>query len=684
MSLDRTSETIAHFSGLFQKILEDARLRQEYSEFKSDQAKVEEDALLEFSPPKVDSEYDIKDVDPQVSYVPKIKLTAYQDAQPTTALPEFLNEASFAPGDIPLLSAEPASGGTSVGVSVSTGVPFFGMGKLLPFVPVPGSVVTVTIQSIHLQDNDVFGDVEGLGFVSPEAFFAQLEAVMHLAAPLMPWSTDTLIETLFDGAASVLAFRAELNGLEGQSSAFATIVADEDVYTIRVNGEQADTLPDMDDLLPAFIKSKRDAAKEEAELAEQDTLAGHSKADVGLFDGLDYPVSSFANSGHNVVSGANEAANVVSLQTSWIDAGVIAVTGDYISLDAIAQLNILSDHNFVDGMQQDDADAESKGINISSVDTKESAVTASSEGPVFPVAWNTQHFVGDVTVTNVIKQHTIASDTDQLNLTFTANSTSIITGENQTTNFANITELSTGYDLIVVDGSMVNLNVVNQTNVLLDDDHFSGLGLSQAAISDGDNLLHNKVGISKTGVDTHVEAHDELKQAFDDIKQGVEDLVETVVNSAVFEGLKTLNVLHIDGNLTQMNIVDQINYVADQDQIHMALDAMQSVIDTVPVSITAGSNVLSNETFISASGADSDILTGGDYYSDALLYQADLIDTDANPLGVSLNDLATEAVAFLADDMVQKTVSEKLEEAGFVSDPGTGGHTLDVMQTMLA
>jgi hypothetical protein len=51
-------------------------------------------------------------------------------------------------------------------------------------------------------------------------------------------------------------------------------------------------------------------------------------------------------------------------------------------------------------------------------------------------------------------------------------------------------------------------------------------------------------------------------------------------------------------------------------------------------------------------GLDSEVMVGGDAYSDALIYQARLMDPDAPPTGVGLVPLASEAVAFLADDML--------------------------------
>lgn len=109
-----------------------------------------------------------------------------------------------------------------------------------------------------------------------------------------------------------------------------------------------------------------------------------------------------------------------------------------------------------------------------------------------------------------------------------------------------------------------------------------------------------------------------------------------------------------------------------------------SALDNSPVSFTTGSNLMTNTAAILESGFDSQIMADGEYYNDALLYQAELIDTDADPLGVSVASLASEAVAFLADDMIAGTVSDTLEAAGLGNDGHAGGTAFDVMQTMTA
>ncbi len=677
MTLDRTSESIAHFSGLFSKTLEEARLRQEYSEFKSIKKKETDDAGFDFAAPRLKTSFEIGEYDPGVQFAPKDAPAPAQSPQATPQVPATSEIALSASFSLPPFSQAPDVGDDSVGAGPNL--------IFLPFVAIPASVATVTVQTIRLQDDDVFGDISGTGFLPVEVFHGLLKAAIQVAEALAPWSSETLAQDILSAPEAVHTFLAQLDavGPDNVPLAKVAIARAEDVDGSHVNGAVVEEKPQFDSLLPAYIKAKHADALAAQEAEETPALAGDNKGETGLFDALDHPVTSYANSGHNVIAGANEAINVVDIQTSWIDAAVIAVAGDYVSLNAVSQINILSDHNYVDGYRQDDADAASKAYNIATV-TEEAVESAKPTSTDQPEAWNTVHYEGDVTVTNVVKQHTYATDNDQLQLTFTANSTAIVTGENQTTNYAHADAFGSDYDLIVVGGSMVSLNVVNQTNLLLDDDYLSGSGLSTAAISDGDNLLHNKAEIRKQGADTHKKMAKEFKDTLKELKKSASDVMKAVAKHEAFEGMKALKVLKIDGNLTQMNIVDQINYLGDQDQVHMAQDAMQSAIDTVPVSITTGSNLLSNETIIETDGYDSEIMTAGNFYDDAFLYQADLIDTAADPLGVKINELASEAVAFLADDMIAKSISEQLEAAGFTFDADTGGHTLDVLQTMTA
>ena len=676
MSLDQTTESIAHFIGLFHLAEEEIRLRKEYFEFKMEKKAVETGDLA-FAPVDTKAPYQSGEFTPHSQYT----------VSPSSVLPsESSGTSVFAVPALPAVDAEDGNSTAPVPIADGASVHFImGSITILPYVPLPSSAVTVTFQSIQLHDNDVIGDVDAAGFQSLEGFYSELDTAIELAEALQPWSTDGLVAEIIADPDSALPFVEMINAIEAPDidGLSVTIIEDEETEGVYVNGTLVEEAPKFEDQLPEFIKAKRD--KQDGE-EDPDRLSGHDKDDA-FHDRDNDEFSTVINAEHNVSTGANEAHNQATVQTSWIDAGVIAVEGNVINLNAVSQVNVLSDTDQYEGTILNDSSASSQAHNIATtqIDSREAPDGFETKAAVatdYPDNWNVVRLEGDVTVTNFIKQHTFVMDADRLELTFSANSTSIVTGENLTYNLADAGEFGYGYDLIFVGGTMLSMNVINQTNVLMDGDHFSGDGLKDAAISGHDNVLRNEAEIKKAGIDTQVDMLKEFKTALKDLKKGAKDLSETVAKSKYFEGQDDLKVLYIDGNLTQMNIVDQVNYMGDQDQVHMAMDAVSSALDDVPVSITTGSNLMTNTASIMETGFDSDVMVGGDYYSDALLYQAELIDSDANPTGVGMTGLASEAVAFLADDMIPDSVSETLDSAGFNNDAHTGGSALDVMQTM--
>ena len=680
MSLDPTTESIAHFIGLFHLAEEEARLRKEYYEFKMKEKEVETNDLA-FAPVETKAPYKSRDYDPHSRLKPQPEpLPPIEEI----GLPSF-GVPSFAPGPAGLDFHPPAAPSAPLG----PGGPNFGPSiiTILPYVPIPSSAITITYQSIWLSDDDVLGDIDAAGFQPLEIFHEALGQAIELAEALQPWSTDGLTAQFIADPSSALTFLDLINSVEAPqiNGVTVSVFSDEEAEGIHVNGVLVDEAPELDDQLPQFIQDKRDKlADEEAE----DQLAGHEK-DAALLGRDDDEYATVTNGEHNVSAGANETHNTVDIHTSWIDAGVIAVAGDVIDLNAVSQVNILSDTDQYENPAWRDPSAPSQAHNIAAIESASREIPdgfqiKADAGTDLPESWEIEYLDGDVIVTNFVKQHTFVTDTDRLELTFSANSTSIVTGENQTYNYTHAGEFGFGYDLIFVGGTMLSMNLVSQTNVLMDSDIFSGAGLAEAALSGNDNVLRNEVDIMKEGVDTQVKMLKEFKTALKDLKNGAKELSESVTQSKYFEGLEQLRILYIEGDLTQMNIVDQVNYLGDQDQVHMAMDAVSSALDDVPVAITTGSNLMTNTAQILETGFDSDVMVSGDYYSDALLYQAELIDTDADPTGVGISALASEAVAFLADDLIPDSVSETLESAGHNNDAHTGGTALDVMQTMTA
>jgi hypothetical protein len=235
------------------------------------------------------------------------------------------------------------------------------------------------------------------------------------------------------------------------------------------------------------------------------------------------------------------------------------------------------------------------------------------------------------------------------------------------------------YDLILIGGSLVTLNQITQVNVLLDQDWVTGDVPAGAKMHAGDNLQANSAAILTTGKDTIADKSDKFDQALSDLEDGAGTIPASLAMDVVFAGQAALNVLYIAGDLVQTNVIEQLNYLGDSDQIHFIKD-MFSTANGAEVTVTSGSNAQINAATVISVGLDSIVMAGGEAYSDALIYQAELIDDSAPPVGVQIGGLATEAVAFLVDGMIDPASSDDGSSGFHVAD---GPSAVDVMQTML-
>ena len=676
MSFDRTTETIAHFVGHFDLILDELRLRAEYDEFKAEEKLEEERKALELSQAKVKTGHRLEEYDPKLKYAPDFasKAAVYDSA------PMFQD---FASPEMPFWQPwGPADSGAAV--------PGPKMALLLPYVPIPMSIATANLQMIHLFDADVVGP-GNVDFTAPSVYYQHLVAASAFAEALSgPGSgmLDAYDALRFD---EVDAFVAEMRAFEVPDidGASATLLRDGDVIGIRINGEIVEEVADLNTLMPAALVAKYGLDEEEETTTdgeEQDEeVPDHYLNPVLDRDEEDVENPFSQDPGHHIHSGMNEATNSVQITTSTIDAGVIAVAGDVTNVVSVSQVNVVSDHDFGTSSQ----DIDTQAYNIAEIvfhdedyaeDEDGNPIEPEEPAPVemdHPAVWNLEVYEGDVMTLNAITQYTFALDSDRIEFTFSAGATMLGTGENIMFNAANFLEIGFGYDLIIVGGDMIDFTMVSQTNVLLDDDQVWTDG--NVSISGADNMLVNHASIQQYGIDSYEDMSAHFATQLEQLELGSEDISNDIVEDDLFLGIGGLRVLYITGDLAQVTAVSQTNVIGDQDQVALALEEFTGDLDSVE--IVTGSNALTNDVTISDLGFDSVVMAGGEVYDDALLYQAEFVDTDAAPTGVGLNDLASEAVAFLADDMLAPEYYEEDGQSGHV--PSTSDE-VDVMQTMTA
>ena len=617
MSRDLTTEAISHFIGFFSQSVEEARMRQEYDAFKAMQRLNDQhDGLLNVTV-NVSSEYKLADFKPDLD-----------------ARVENYSEARVTPG--PPADPLPVNlGGVGIIGANSLGDPFMtypmqlwgggGSSVANPVLPPPSSVAIVIIQKISLNDSDL------LITAAPTASFVpiehHIETLMMMAQVAEDLSMDwpaTLPETGDDITPLGVAFYQTAQDFTPPSVEGATIhyLTGAEAGGIHVDGASSEELPDLDAALPPFLQREE-------------------------LDDEEIP--------HEIITGANSATNALSLSMNWIDAPVMAVMGNSHSMNAIAQVNVLSNLDSENGAPTLH-DASDTTHNIAAI--LSSAIPedippatdddAEAEKPEFPDTAIVARLTDDLVNFNWVEQYNYLVDNDVLSVQFSGNESFLQTGGNSTTNLTLLQELGFHYDLIVVGGDLINISIINQVNVLLDNDSVT-YGDGWQASGDG-NLLWNEARIETIGHDAYGELSVDYEALGESLASGSDSVGSSILENSAFEGLDMLKVLYIDGDLINFQYLSQTNIVGDADQlqVHAAQMAGQ---DGADVSLVVGENALLNLATIYEAGLNSEIQIGGDHYSDALMYQAGLIVTDESQLASDGgNGLANEAVVFLTDD----------------------------------
>ncbi|WP_170368777.1 type I secretion protein [Ruegeria arenilitoris] len=619
MSLDSITETIAHFIGTFQLTMEQAILRQQYEEFTALRRLAEVEGLEDPIRIVVKADLDLKpkDYDPLPYRFPE------PPADPQLPLPPAgpMLESSIQIGD-PL-----APGGfvPQSELPISVGPQFL---MLQPQVvsDLIGSAVAYTFQTLVLRDNDTVGagDFRDAAMLTAQAEAAldvahslHAMAVPSLAIPdyMTPEYLDTLVEQI------TTPMNGSVQGVTVHQ------FQGEDAEGIIVNGQHVSEAPVWSDLLPAY---------HQPEEAEENLVSQSYPAEWNQSEGPE------SHEGHTVVNGGNLAINEVALNVGWVDAPFIAVGGQAISLTMISQVALVSD---VD-VGNTGSGAGTNVVQSAQIETEAnpapwlagtSAVAGGAGQPSFlTVDW----IHGDLVVANFLKQVINATDIDHIQTEISASSTMYAMGGNQMVNVADIVQLGNYYDLIMIGGDMISVDMLFQTLVLMDDDLVSG-GLAGPAGGANENLLMNQASVMTNGLDLQEALEENMAEAMTLNEMNMAALEDALLNDPMFAGMEQMRVLKIDGNLLQVNIIEQVTMLADQDDIFLSGPHGAST------EVVAGSNAMLNAANINKLGVDSVVMAGQGAYSELLLHQASLIDLPENEIGP---EFANEAIAILMEE----------------------------------
>ncbi|EEW57358.1 conserved hypothetical protein [Ruegeria sp. TrichCH4B] len=679
---DKVTEIVAHMIGVFHIAIEEARMRDVYAQFQA--AKLEDPAvedLLNISV-KISAPYTLTDFSPSVEYTPSA--ADYFFAPDGYGL--YLADLFYQPlGQLALIEGSPDG--------QAAPLPFFPARSHLTLEP-PGSVATITAQVAWMEDDDeLYLNEEQAEFVDPSTYLTSLHSLALISKALGATTSEAPLDFSESTLSAALEFYEAISAVEDASRIGETVTVSfgADAQGNFVNGETVEETPVLDDVMPAYFQAENpDVTLEEEESDTEED--GDALADTDPFQGLDGSSSDSGtfeiDDGHNVVTGANVMVNDASVMVGWLDAPVISVMGDVVELNSISQVNVLFEQVSFNGETAASASATINVAvmsNVSSMPAVEDGSTVEDTTPQdlgLPDNWAVTRIDGDILTVNWVSQFSFMTDNDRADVQFTGTNTQIVMGDNTIANVVDLAEIGYGYDLIMIGGNLITINQISQTNVMMDYDTVTSSNGVPVGYSGGDNLLFNGASITNTGLDTYGEMTDNFAKASDAFAQGANSITTDVAHDGAFAGDDVLTVLYISGDLTTINWMEQTNVMGDSDQVHLALENFAEETGA-EINLTTGSNAAINLANIDTYGIDSEVRVGGDVYSEALLYQADLIDTDADPLGVALPALANEAVAFLADNMIGPE-TDTTNDTEIIATPPENSAGPDLMQTMLA
>ena len=632
--LDSVTEAIAHFIGQFDVVVEEARLRQQFEEFRFAQAKAHAIPEGDVRPGHVNAPLDLSDFTPDFRVMPAFgNWTAGLSAGPAAhyyPLPpmHLLGFQYHVP---------------SPGVLASYIQTTMHLSLDLPAPEDPGSTVVYVNQHATMSDNDYLG-VGGSGlyfhpFSNADAHLASLSYAAEQLSPLsdlpQPDSPASIGTFIGEARSALNDFAAAHSGDHG-----VTIVSGSTLLGAYVNGQAVDEAPALSDYLPSSPDAQTVAATQPTFVAGQGTV--HIESSVHL------------------QTGGNLVVNEAHLSNIGLGSAVMAVGGNDVELNAIIQVNALADHDQVSSYLKDWAHAgdPSQSFNVAQferIDPSHDAAAQNSHNGVFPSFWSVTQVQGDLVFLNWMKQFAFVNDHDVVVASASGSKTTVGMGDNQSINAASLSELGHYYDLIVVGGDVYSANMITQVNVLVDNDlvgTVSGFQTSgQGSISTGGNLQWNSASILNIGgADRFQSMPDAYKSTLDKMASGHMDVAHGVLGDSAFAGLGAINVLYVSGSIYDLNYVEQHAIVGDSDQVALAMSAV-AADPTANWSVVTGSNTVANVASITNLDSMGKTYVGGEHYSDAMLVQSGLVPSasDMQIGGQNPDVIVNEAVAFLAD-----------------------------------
>jgi hypothetical protein len=385
--------------------------------------------------------------------------------------------------------------------------------------------------------------------------------------------------------------------------------------------------------------------------------------------------------GLSVEAGTNVSFNAAAiLDTNEANKAMI-VLGDVFRTNAIIQANVYQDNDHVEvaGAEtvRDLVTGENLATNIAEFIVNDPAFAIL--GQLFlSLRYHVDMVEGDLFDVSVLTQRNFLRDNDVTVQSHFESYYELRTGENHQFNLASLMT-SGDYDLIIIGGNYHAANWIFQTNVLLDDDFLQiASGRPDAAsqtINSGGNTLQNDATIETIGGQGFQPLTDDVLQLVQGLEGGY---LDPMIGFQIPGGLDgEVNVLFITGDYYDLNVISQVNVIADVDAAMQILGVgNHEEADATQTSLTGGNTLLNLATIVDMGTITDYQFAGGDVYDDAILIQTNIISGEDETDLVEIRDtdtLVSEVIAF-TDDADATDTDQPIAPTGIGSgaDQGMG------------
>ena len=681
MHSEKINEIVAHFIGLFNTAIDDARIRFEYLQGYETPKTAQKEDSDDVQSPDFRSDFALKSYDPEISY----ELRAYDIARLDSA-----DHAAPSRHHLDQPAAAAQAGQVDVRSTEDHGISGNGPEASDTMPPAgPDAGFSHIYQASTLHDDDVVNltgmlaeprnlthvdqTLEGflaealeaspfaqIGAADAPASFAAVAANLEALASLAGASQQAVPPAPATGGPENLPQAASPDELVKNEAGDAVLIA-ERIEGTYVNGTPADAAPELRDNLPGREHTAHPAGTP-----------------------LDKPLQ---NGELDIHAGTNVVANVASVVGAVEAPPVTAVMGDYHQIDVISQSYVYADRDTLDGAISGTCATMTTtvALNIASFGGGETGACLPEEAEIpaesstFPTSWRVNVVEGDLSIVHWVEQYNFASDNDSLTVTRTGAETTVLSGGNTAVNVASFLGITEHYDLILVGGRLIDLDVISQISILYDNDDIAGVSAGKGiALDTGGNLVWNMASIGNVSSGVRFEAMpDYFHEAADQMHEGDGTLPDELLRDNAFEDYADLHILFITGNLYDVTIVQQVSILGDADAVSFAAGKLLEDGPEASVAVHTGNNGVFNVAEIIDSGGTTYV--GGETYSDAVLIQSGIVDGMPD-LQRESGGLTTELIAFIGED----TAPQGGDMDGDHGTDLSGSQWSDVMHTILA